>query len=73
MNWSTGYRITLTDGSIIYTTNEIVVGGTPEQPTVSISTPYASAKKLSKKVIELNSPSTDLHLPQFGELDFINQ
>ena len=73
MNWSTGYRITLTDGSIIYTTNEIVVGGTPEQPTVSISTPYASAKKLSKKVIEQNSPSKNLHLPQFGELDFINQ
>lgn len=73
MNWSTGYRITLTDGSIIYTTNEIVVGGTPEQPTVSISTPYASAKKLSKKVMEVNSQSIETYLPQFGELEFIIQ
>lgn len=73
MNWSTGYCIILTDGSVIYTTNEIVVGGIPEQPSVSVGSSYANVRKKSKTKSNTILQNEDVHLPIFGELDFSNQ
>lgn len=36
MNWSTGYCINLSDGSIIYSLNNLQFGGTPESPLVTL-------------------------------------
>lgn len=70
MNWSTGYAITLTDGSVIYTTNEIVVGGTPDNPTVSVGTSYAAKSKVKavKTTIKTSDLKTDKKV-QFGTLN----
>lgn len=36
MNWATGYRITLKDGTVVYSSNILQFGGTPESPTITV-------------------------------------
>lgn len=52
MNWDIGYSITLKDGSIIYSTNTLHWGGTPEAPTISIGEDAISNDSKSRSAIK---------------------
>ena len=58
MNWATGYRITLKDGTVVYSSNILQFGGTPESPTVTVEnylldTLLQKSKKLDTNVHKL--------------------
>lgn len=44
MNWSTGYEITLKNGEVIYSTNNLQIGGTPANPTITVTEPATLSK-----------------------------
>lgn len=65
MNWSTGYNITLTDGTTMYSSNTLQIGGTPESPTISVGGSASRAAKTRKSVKQTEAI---LNVPTFGEL-----
>lgn len=65
MNWSTGYNITLTNGSTMYSSNTLQFGGTPESPTISVG---GSASRAAKSRKSIKQTEGKLNVPTFGEL-----
>ena len=65
MNWSTGYNITLNDGTTMYSSNTLQIGGTPESPTISVGG-SASRAAISRKRIKQTEGKHNI--PTFGEL-----
>lgn len=65
MNWSTGYNITLTDGSTMYSSNTLQIGGTPESPTISVGGSASSAANSRRSIKQTEKKN---NVPTFGEL-----
>lgn len=65
MNWSTGYNITLNDGTTMYSSNTLQIGGTPESPTISVGGSASNAAKSRKSIKQTEGK---LNVPTFGEL-----
>ena len=65
MNWSTGYNITLTDGSTMYSSNTLQIGGTPESPTISVGGSASSAANSRRSIKQTEKKN---NVPKFGEL-----
>lgn len=65
MNWKTGYRITLKDGSVVYSINTLQFGGTPEAPTISIGESVNSAANFHKSIKQTEGKYGVLTLGEF--------
>lgn len=69
MNWSTGYEITLKNGEVIYSTNNLQIGGTPANPTINVTEP-ATLSKQSNIRSKSSTFSKQLY-PVIEELEFV--
>lgn len=65
MNWSTGYNISLNDGTVMYSSNTLQIGGTTEAPTISVEGSESSAAKSRRSFAQ---PMEKHVSPTFGEL-----
>lgn len=69
MNWSTGYEITLKNGKVIYSTNNLKIGGTPAKPTITVTEP-ATLSKIANLQTKTISDQKQSH-PIFEEIEFV--
>ena len=54
MNWATGYRIALKNGTVIYSSNFLQFSGTPENPTVTIGNDLSDNHQRNSKLLVEN-------------------
>lgn len=69
MDWSTGYSILLSDGTMTYSTNTLDFGGTPENPIISVGNSLNKSQKNRNKR-NTNSNVNKLTKPTFSNLQF---
>ena len=67
MNWSTGYNITLSDGTTMYSTNALQFGGSPESPTVTVG---GSAPNMSRARKAMSTTISSMTKPTLGDMQF---